>query len=257
MTKASLESIAMLPRVILHNAVSVDGRIDWFSPDVGLYYELAARWKADAVLAGADTIFNPQEDLPAEDETALEPPQKVPNDTRPLLVVPDSRGRVRNWHVLRTWPYWRGMVALTSKRTPREYLSYLQERHVEAIVAGHDHVDMRTALEALNACYGVKIVRVDSGGTLNGVLLRAGLVNEVSALVEPYLVGGTTPRSLFRAPDLTSAEGVIELRLISVETLQDYLHAASASETEGIVWLRYEVLTGNRRDTRLPSSHEE
>lgn len=27
----------MLPRVILYNAVSVDARIDWFKPDIGLF----------------------------------------------------------------------------------------------------------------------------------------------------------------------------------------------------------------------------
>jgi 2,5-diamino-6-(ribosylamino)-4(3H)-pyrimidinone 5'-phosphate reductase len=29
----------MLPRVILHNAVSIDGRIDWLDPDIGLLYD--------------------------------------------------------------------------------------------------------------------------------------------------------------------------------------------------------------------------
>jgi 2,5-diamino-6-(ribosylamino)-4(3H)-pyrimidinone 5'-phosphate reductase len=32
-------------------------------------------------------------------------------------------------------------------------------------------------------------VRVDSGGALNGALLRAGLVDEVSLLVHPVLAG--------------------------------------------------------------------
>jgi len=36
-------------------------------------------------------------------------------------------------------------------------------------------------------------------GRLNGVLFRAGLVDEVSVLVNPCLVGGTSPRSIFRA----------------------------------------------------------
>jgi 2,5-diamino-6-(ribosylamino)-4(3H)-pyrimidinone 5'-phosphate reductase len=48
----------MLPRVILHNAVSLDGRIDWLTPDVGLFYELASRWKEDATLASSNTIYN-------------------------------------------------------------------------------------------------------------------------------------------------------------------------------------------------------
>jgi 2,5-diamino-6-(ribosylamino)-4(3H)-pyrimidinone 5'-phosphate reductase len=87
------------------------------------------------------------------------------------------------------------------------------------------------ALEELNARYGVRTVRVDSGGTLNGVLLRAGLVDEVSVLIGPCLVGGTTPRSIFRAPDLTSSEGVVELKLTHVEKLKG-----------DVVWLRYEVV---------------
>ena len=221
----------MLPRVVIHNAVSVDGRIDWFTPDVGQFYELASRWREDATLAGSNTILSAGEEATEEDEDALEPPTRTPGDPRPLLVVPDSRGRIRNWLHLRKQPYWRDVVALCSLSTPSAYLEYLQQRHIDHIVAGDDHVDLRAALEQLHARYGVKLVRVDSGGTLNGVLLRAGLVDEVSLLVSPSLVGGTTPRSFFRAPDLVSAEGVIQLRLTHVEALEG-----------DVVWLRYEVV---------------
>ena len=102
---------------------------------------------------------------------------------------------------------------------------------MEFIVAGDDHVDLRAALEELNARCGVKVIRVDSGGILNGVLLRAGLVDEVSVIVDPCLTGGTTPRSMFVAPDLTSPEGVIRLKLLHVEAVR-----------EDTVWLRYEVV---------------
>jgi hypothetical protein len=40
----------MLPRVILHTAVSLNSRIDWFEPDIALFYELVARWHEDATL---------------------------------------------------------------------------------------------------------------------------------------------------------------------------------------------------------------
>jgi len=90
----------MLPRIILHNEVSVDGRIDWIAPDIGLFYELASRWKEDATLAGSDTILKQEEGMPEEDEEAFEPQKKNPGDSRPLLVVPDSKGRVRSWHAL-------------------------------------------------------------------------------------------------------------------------------------------------------------
>lgn len=223
----------MLPRVILHNVVSADGRMDWLAPDVGLYYELAARWNPDATLVGADTMlsgYRPEEGITDDAPEAFAPPAASPNDTRTLLVLPDSRGRIRFWYPLRRQPYWRNPVALVSTTTPEEYLAYLRARHVEYVVAGTGHVDYRLALEELHARHGVKTVRVDSGGTLNGVLLRAGLVDEVSLLVEPALVGGTSVQSMYRAPDLSSAKGVLQLRLIHLERMPN-----------DIVWLRYEV----------------
>jgi 2,5-diamino-6-(ribosylamino)-4(3H)-pyrimidinone 5'-phosphate reductase len=210
--------------------VSVDGRVDGFAPDVGLHYELAAHWTADVHLAGSDTILSATEEAQAQGETPLEPPQIDPDDTRNVLAVPDSRGRVRTWDSLRQAPYWGRFVALCSRTTPQEYLDYLKERDVDAIVAGDDHVDMRAALEELSARYGAETVLVDSGGTLNGVLLRAGLVDEVSILVHPCLVGGTSPRSLFRASDLTAEDQAIQLSLTHVEHVKD-----------DIVWLRYIV----------------
>jgi 2,5-diamino-6-(ribosylamino)-4(3H)-pyrimidinone 5'-phosphate reductase len=222
----------MLPKIIIHNTQSVDGRLDWFSPDVGLYYEIATQFKEDATLVGSGTILNPYEEveIPEEDKSAFEKPEIDPEDSRPILVIPDSRGRIRIWHYLRSLPYWSNWVVLASERTPKDYLDYLKKRHIDYIVAGEDHVDMKAALEDLCSRYGIKKIRVDSGGTLNGVLFRLGLINEISIIVDPSLVGGTSPRSIFSAPDLKSKEGVIKLKLISCEKMKN-----------DNIWLRYEI----------------
>jgi 2,5-diamino-6-(ribosylamino)-4(3H)-pyrimidinone 5'-phosphate reductase len=221
----------MLPKVLIHNAVSVDGRIDWFTPDVGAFYELVERWKEDATLAGSDTILAAPEYNPDPDDEHPASRQRQISDTRPLLVIPDSQGRVRNWSQLLDMPFWRDGIALCSQSTPLEYREYLRARDIEFIVAGEDRVDLRQALEQLNTWHGVEVVRVDSGGILNGALLRAGLVSEISLLVHPSLVGGVTPRSFFHAPDLESSDDVIELELTEARTL-----------VRDIVWLRYKVL---------------
>jgi 2,5-diamino-6-(ribosylamino)-4(3H)-pyrimidinone 5'-phosphate reductase len=221
----------MLPRVILHNSVSVDGRVDGFVPDIGLHYEMASLWKADIHLAGSNTILSQGGEISTEDEETFQPGERDPDDPRSLLVIPDSRGRVRIWHTLRRSGYWRDVMALCSRATPKTYLDYLKERHIDHIIAGDDHVDMRSALEELSARYGAKTVLLDSGGTLNGILLRAGLVDEVSLLIHPCLVGGTTPGSFFRAPGMTVPEGEVKLKLARVEKVK-----------EDIVWLRYEVV---------------
>jgi 2,5-diamino-6-(ribosylamino)-4(3H)-pyrimidinone 5'-phosphate reductase len=238
----------MLPRVILHNAVSLDGKIDGFPVDLQQYYELVSTWKEDATLAGSDTFLSAASEAPPEDESALLQPRVDPSDRRPILAVPDSRGRIRTWHYLRSLPYWRGFVALCSKSTPQEYLRYLKERHIDIIIAGEDHVDLRAALLELYGRYGVKVVRVDAGGTLNGLLLSQGLVNELSLLVYPCLAGanlagGTGARGIFVAPGqpaATSPDGSIEaipLRLMAAEKLKG-----------DVMWLRYEVELESREE---------
>jgi 2,5-diamino-6-(ribosylamino)-4(3H)-pyrimidinone 5'-phosphate reductase len=223
----------MLPRVIIHNAISVDGRIDWFKADIERFYELTSAWNEDATLAGSDTLISAYKDnLDTDDaESSAESAEIDRDDSRPILVVPDSRGRIRIWHLLRKEPYWKGIVVLCSQSTPESYLDYLKKKHINYIVAGDDHVDFRKALEEVNSRYGVNVVRVDSGGTLNGMLIRAGLVDEVSVLIHPCLVGGITPNSFFRAPDLTSVEGVVQVKIINIQRLDGDL-----------LWVRYEVM---------------
>jgi 2,5-diamino-6-(ribosylamino)-4(3H)-pyrimidinone 5'-phosphate reductase len=223
----------MLPRVILHNAVSVDGRIDGFTPDLGQFYELASRWNEDATVVGSNTLLKAleEEQVPEEDDDKSEWTAN-PDDTSPLLVAVDSRGRLgRLYPWLRRQPYWRDAMALCSNSTEKSYLAYLHSKHIDYIVAGNEQVDLRAALEELNTCYGVKVVRVDSGGTLNGVLLRAGLVDEISVVINPCLVGGTTPGSIFRENELASPDGVIPLNLIHVEKLEGE-----------VIWLCYYVV---------------
>ena len=223
----------MLPRVILHNRVSLDGRVDWLDADLGVFYGIASLFNEDATLAGCDTLLNayPNEQVKPACDARIETMDKDPNDKRPLLVVPDSKGRLRNWHLLRREEYWRDVIALCSHSTPRVYLDYLNEMEVDSIIAGDGQVDLRLALEELNGRYGVEVARVDSGGTLNGALLREGLVDEVSLLISPHLVGGLTPRSIFRARDLEIKDGVISLRLKQTKRLGG-----------DVVWLLYDVV---------------
>jgi 2,5-diamino-6-(ribosylamino)-4(3H)-pyrimidinone 5'-phosphate reductase len=145
-------------------------------------------------------------------------------------VVVDGRGRIHNWAQIQAQPFWRQVTVLVAGATPPAYLDELARQGVTWITAGDDRVDLRRALEALSAEYGVHTLRVDSGGALNGALLRAGLVDEVSVLLAPLLVGGQSPRSLFVAPDVASPEQTIPLRLTHVEQVG-----------EGRVWLRYQV----------------
>ncbi len=220
-----------MPRVVLHNAVSLDNRLTGFGADIGKYYELSSVFKENATLVGSGTVLAAPDAVPPEDETAFIKPTIKSDDTRPLLVVPDSRGRIRSWHYLRKLPYWRDVLVLCSRTTPKDYLDYLSKRHIDYFVDGDDRVDLKSALDYLNARYGIQTVRADSGGTLNGVLLSAGLVNEISLLVHPALAGETDTVPFFRRSDALKTGKAIGLKLTHSETIGN------------LVWLRYDVLT--------------
>jgi 2,5-diamino-6-(ribosylamino)-4(3H)-pyrimidinone 5'-phosphate reductase len=205
------------PRVVVHVAISLDARIDGFEPDVGTYYDLIGTWQEDATLCGSGTILAAQPEPDPEDAPSPEPPD--PGDTRPLLAVIDSRGRIRSWSKLIAAGHWRGGLALCSGATPGHHLEYLSGHNIEYEVLGSDRVELERAIKSL-AERGSRMIRIDAGPTLNGLALRSGLVDELSLLVHPVVAGEGRP----------FAEGLdapIEMRELS-------------SEKRGeLLWLRY------------------
>jgi 2,5-diamino-6-(ribosylamino)-4(3H)-pyrimidinone 5'-phosphate reductase len=227
----------MLPRVIIHNGVSLDGRMDSYTAGIGLYYSLAGTWEVEAILSGSNTILAAFQEIETEGDAQTAPEERTDGgeedwvEPQQLLVVIDSRGRVRNWATILRQPYWRDAIALCSQSTPQEYLDYLDKEGVAYIRTGTDKVDLQEALQELNTRFGVQSVRVDSGGILNGALLRAGLVDEVSVVISPSLAGGNTPNSIFQAEGLGFQQGIISLKLVQFERLEG-----------DAIWLRYEVI---------------
>jgi 2,5-diamino-6-(ribosylamino)-4(3H)-pyrimidinone 5'-phosphate reductase len=220
----------MKPRVILYNAVSVDGRTTGFPVDMGLFYSLVQQWGEDATLAGCDTLLNAPNEIPEDEESEVSAITPSAEDSRPILVVPDSRGRIKSWHYWRKQPYWKGFVSLCTESTAPEHLEYLKQKGIRTMTAGTEHVDYKQALEELSRQIGIATVRVDSGGTLNGVLLRAGLVDEVHLLVHPALVGEVSQKTFFRDTIAEQAGGIV-LRFLGSE-----LHS------DGILLLSYAVV---------------
>lgn len=229
----------MPPYVVVHNEMSLDARMDGLEVDMGRFYRLAGTWHEDCTLVGSTTMLAAMPEL--ADPSGSAAPERDSHKTdgasggasadAPLLAAVDSRGRLPGLAQLRSQPYWRDVLAVCSARTPARHLELLEADGVSTIVAGDKHVDLRTALELLAEQHGVETVRVDAGGALVGALLRAGLVDEVSVVIEPRLVGGESHHWLVRAPDASPAD-VVVLELREVERFED-----------GALWLRYIVAT--------------
>jgi 2,5-diamino-6-(ribosylamino)-4(3H)-pyrimidinone 5'-phosphate reductase len=179
-----------MPRLHILNAVSLDGHTTGFDVDLGEFYGIARSLGESATLAGCDTLLAA---TPTESETQPPVTEMSTDDTRPLLVVVDSKGRLKNWPYWTSQPMWRSHISLCSEATRREHIDYLRENDVEPVIFGDDRVDLTACLENLEQEHGVDIVRLESGGRLNAACLAAGLVHEIHLLVHPVIVGSGNP----------------------------------------------------------------
>ena len=228
------------PHLTIYNEISLDGKITGFDGDGVRYYARGFRWHSDAILMGSTTAtaFGPNEsddeqrrELPARELVGLPPGfEDLVYEPRPVLVVPDSGGRLRNWTHARSQPWYGRIVVLVSERTPTEYLDHLDRRGIEHLTAGEERVDLRRALLDLGRRYAVRSIRTDAGGALNGALLAAGLVDRVAVIIAPRIGSDPSAQTLIRLP--TPVDDAYPLRLVESEVLED-----------GALWLVYERLT--------------
>lgn len=208
---------------------------------------MASRLSHQAVLTGSGTMLaaaagqgidlSDQDPGPLPGIAAASP--AAAGDPRPLLVIVDGQGRVTRHAWLREQPFWRDVLVLCTAATPAGQLDRLRRHRVGHVVLGESRVDLGGALRLLAEWHRVGAVRVDAGGGLNGALLRAGLADQLSIVIAPYLAARTAagPLRLVTAPGSRDA---VALELAAEERLR-----------QGHVWLRYNVL--NRSSPKLLS----
>lgn len=179
-------------RVIMHSSLSLDGSLLGFEVDMAAHYRIVGSYKADVHLIGSNTateglkMYSVQ--IPKEQEKDFIKPKR---DRRlPLWVIPDSGGKLKGkLHALRRFDLCRDIVILTGNSTPKGYLRYLTERNYDWHYMGNRPLDYSHVLELLAKEYGARTVLTDTGKTLNGILLNSGLVDEISLLVHPFIIG--------------------------------------------------------------------
>jgi 2,5-diamino-6-(ribosylamino)-4(3H)-pyrimidinone 5'-phosphate reductase len=226
---------AQRPHVICHMAASLDGRIvvdRWPQADEQRreYETIHAAFDPDAWMCGRITMEPFAGGLRTSDEVAREHhggPRddfRAPGEFDSFAFALDASGRLA----------WQSndisgdhVVAILSERVSDEYLAFLRERGVSYLLAGAREVDLPLALEKIGARFGVRTLLLEGGGRINGGMLAAGLVDEVSVLLAPVVDGRTGTPALFDADAGFVPRGL---------TLQ-----AVEQRTGGILWLRYGV----------------
>jgi len=178
-------------KVILHNSISLDGSFLNFEVNMGIHYQITGNYKADAHLIGSKTARTGIEKyggVPPEEKKDFVKPKK--ENGLPYWVIPDTKGILKGLlHAYRGFEFCRDVIVLSSEKTPKDYLRYLEERDYDYHIIGKEHVDLKKALKVLSTEYNVKTILTDTGRELNCLLLNQGLIDEISLLISPELIG--------------------------------------------------------------------
>jgi 2,5-diamino-6-(ribosylamino)-4(3H)-pyrimidinone 5'-phosphate reductase len=230
------EAAKTRPRVICHMLASIDGRIvpsGWpISAEGRRQYELVhALYEPDGWLCGRVTMepfaggVRPEGEVAREHRGAPREDFIVPGEYGSFAFAIDPSGRLA-WtsndisgdHV----------VAILTERVSDEYLAFLRGKGVSYLIAGAREVDLPLALEKIGERFGVRTLMLEGGGKINGGMLRAGLVDEISLLVAPVADGRIGRPALFDVEGDETAPW--RLALEGVER-----------RAEDVLWLRYRV----------------
>lgn len=221
---------------------TVDGRIQterWtLSPAAEAEYEkVHALHRADAWMCGRTTFQVdfleqphaakfPRAKVPAGDFIAEEQVGRAKGGAKPVYAIAvDSSGKLR-WDSNNM----RGdrLIVLTSGKAPAGYLGDLRAKSISYVIGGKSEIDFASALARLGKYFGIRKLMLEGGGSINGALLAADLVDELSLLICPFADGSTALPTLFDAPEAKLGRKATALRLVSV-----------TRRAGGVVWLRY------------------
>ena len=226
------------PRVICHMMTSIDGRIvtdGWPQSAEGRQqYEIVhGTYEPDGWFCGRVTMglhfasgVRAEADVAREYRGLAREDFVAPGEHDSYAFALDSHGRlvwesgeIEGDHV----------VAILTTRVSDEYLATLRARGVSYLLAGSPDLDLPLALDKIGERFGVRTLMLEGGGGINGSMLRAGLVDEISVLVAPVVDGRVGTATLFDVDGASTPP-----RRLALESVEQ--------RADDVLWMRYKVL---------------
>jgi len=202
------------PYIICHMTTSLDGKVtgehlirNTHASASDLYYEINRNYKADGYACGRITMEGSfsggwYPDLSKYHAVHHRMDFMVDDMTGFYAVAFDPHGRL-GWKSNRIIDpdgdpgYDKAQIieVLTEQVDPR-YLGYLETMKIPYIFAGETEIDIAFALFKLKSIVGINTLLLEGGSTLNGAFQRAGVIDELSLVVDPVIGGKGKPLCL-------------------------------------------------------------
>ncbi|MBT2290801.1 bifunctional diaminohydroxyphosphoribosylaminopyrimidine deaminase/5-amino-6-(5-phosphoribosylamino)uracil reductase RibD [Paenibacillus albidus] len=207
------------PFVTLKSASTLDGRIatrtgdsKWISNAEARKIVHTLRHRHQGIMVGVNTII--------ADNPSLTTRLEVPG-LNPVRIVIDSTLRIPLEAAVVSDGLAPTVIVTTGAADPGTK-ALLQAAGVQVVVCGPGpRVDLKSAMTALGELE-IGSILLEGGGTLNGAMLEAGLIDRVILFFAPKIVGGGAgEKGTFAFPGVELMRDAISLEGVEVEVLGD------------------------------------
>ncbi len=208
-----------MPFVAVKSAATLDGKLStssghshWVTGEEARRYVQQLRHRYAAVMTGIETVLADDPLLTVRTEVPGLPAVRIVADSR-LRTPLDAR-------IVSTCSVEAPVILLTTEQADTNKADALRACGVEIISCGSGpRVDLRLALQRLGQ-REISSILLEAGGTLNGALLAAGLIDKAYLFFAPKIIGGSGV-SNFQFAGFATMDEAIRLERTSVERIGD------------------------------------
>jgi len=214
------------PYVRCKLAMSLDGRTamasgesKWITSNDARLDVQCLRARSSAIMTGAGTVLSDDPQLTVrEDELPCQLPfDKWATLKQPLRAIIDTHLSMPEHARMLSLP---GQTVIFTASKSEAIKSMLEKVGAHVIyLPGKDRaVDLPAVCQQLAEEYQVNELFLETGATLSGSMLRAGLIDELVIYMAPMIMGNKA-RGLFNLPDLDSLNQHISLSIVDIRAI--------------------------------------
>ncbi len=217
-------------------ACTVNGKIipehwgEWRTIFGSLYEKCHNSFASQAWMCGRVTLEKDFSDV--EQPKLKKPPVPIPKghfignkDATSFAIAIDAGGKL-GWKQNETGGD--HLIEILTEKVSSSYLYYLRERKISYLFAGKSEINFSNALKQLGELFPITVILLEGGGLINGSMLEADLIDELSLLLLPIADASSGTPTVFELAAQEKKKSVRHLRLKQVRKLRHQ-----------VLWLTY------------------
>lgn len=145
--------------------------------------------------------------------TRKDKPKKIPC----TFVIIDNKPHLNKQGLKYLTEWTKGVILVTTSKKLQQLAKSFE---TITVLYYKNSVDLKNLFTKLKADFNINKVTIQSGGTLNASLIREGLIDRISLVIAPILIGGKDTASLMDGESLKTIQGLKKIRSLELQKVR-------------------------------------